>query len=72
MNSSICRHIHNAKQYGVPVVIAINKFATDTDTELQAVKSASFEAGAISSWDECMLRQAMYAKGICLSDVEAQ
>ena len=27
------------------MVIAINKFATDTDAELQAIKSASKEAG---------------------------
>lgn len=39
------RHIQNAKKYGIPVVIAINKFATDTDAELQAVKSAAKEAG---------------------------
>jgi len=42
-----CRHIQNAKKYGIPVVIAINKFATDTDAELQAVKSAAKEAGSL-------------------------
>lgn len=40
-----CRHIQNAKKYGIPVVIAINKFATDTDAELQAVETASKDAG---------------------------
>ena len=28
------RHIRNMKRYGVPVVVAVNKFATDTDAEL--------------------------------------
>ncbi|WP_283600749.1 formate--tetrahydrofolate ligase [Ligilactobacillus aviarius] len=31
------RHIRNMKRYGVPVVVAVNKFATDTDTELNQV-----------------------------------
>ena len=31
------RHIHNMKRYGVPVVVAVNKFATDTDAELNQV-----------------------------------
>ena len=31
------RHIRNMKRYGVPVVIAVNKFATDTDAELNQV-----------------------------------
>ncbi len=45
MDAHACRHIQNAKKYGIPVVIAINKFATDTDAELQAVKTASKDAG---------------------------
>ncbi|MDO6726570.1 formate--tetrahydrofolate ligase [Cognatishimia sp. 1_MG-2023] len=32
------RHIENVKSFGVPVVIAINHFVTDTDAEVQAVK----------------------------------
>lgn len=32
------RHIENVKQFGVPVVVAINHFVTDTDAEVQAVK----------------------------------
>ena len=31
------RHIRNMKRYGVPVVVAVNKFATDTDAELNQV-----------------------------------
>jgi formate--tetrahydrofolate ligase len=32
------RHIENLKQFGVPSVVAINHFVTDTDAEVQAVK----------------------------------
>jgi formate--tetrahydrofolate ligase len=32
------RHIENLKSFGVPVVVAINHFVTDTDAEVQAVR----------------------------------
>ena len=32
------RHIENLTSFGVPVVVAINHFVTDTDAEVQAVK----------------------------------
>ncbi|MDN5787970.1 formate--tetrahydrofolate ligase [Pseudorhodobacter sp.] len=32
------RHIGNLKSFGVPVVVAINHFVSDTDAEVQAVK----------------------------------
>lgn len=32
------RHIENMKQYGKPVVVAINKFVSDTPSEIQALK----------------------------------
>ena len=37
------RHIENLKSFGVPVVVAINNFVTDTEAEVQAVKD--FVAG---------------------------
>lgn len=39
------RHIQNAKKYGVPVVVAVNQFATDTPAELEAVRQAAVDAG---------------------------
>ena len=33
------RHIENIKQFGVPAVVAINHFVTDTDAEVEAVKA---------------------------------
>jgi formyltetrahydrofolate synthetase len=39
-------HIENAKQYGVPVVVAINRFKDDTDAEVALVREKALEAGA--------------------------
>lgn len=43
---NLARHITNAKMYGVPVVVAVNRFAADTDAELEAVRQAAVDAGA--------------------------
>ena len=40
------RHIENVKSFGVPVVVAINHFVTDTDAEVQAVKDYVSENGS--------------------------
>jgi formyltetrahydrofolate synthetase len=39
-------HIKNALKYGVPVVVAVNSFATDTPAEVELVRQAAIEAGA--------------------------
>jgi formate--tetrahydrofolate ligase len=36
--ANLGRHIENIKSFGVPVVVAINHFVTDTDAEVAAVK----------------------------------
>ena len=40
------RHLHNVSHYGVPVVVAVNKFSTDSQAELELVQKLSMEAGA--------------------------
>ena len=40
------KHISNAKSFGVPVVVAINKFATDTEAEIAVVREEAISAGA--------------------------
>ena len=40
------RHIENLKSFGVPVVVAINHFVTDTDAEVQAIKDYVADHGA--------------------------
>lgn len=40
------RHLHNIQEvFNLPAVVAINKFPTDTDAELEAVKSACMARG---------------------------
>lgn len=51
------KHIENMQKYGVGVVVAINRFDTDTDEELQAVADACAKYNA-----ECSLSE-VFAKG---------
>jgi formyltetrahydrofolate synthetase len=39
-------HIHNALRFGVPVVVAINRFKDDTSAEVALVRRIAMEAGA--------------------------
>lgn len=48
--SNLRRHIENVtKKFQLPAVIAINKFSTDTENELQLVRKQSLEAGAMAA-----------------------
>ncbi|KEQ92580.1 hypothetical protein AUEXF2481DRAFT_68444 [Aureobasidium subglaciale EXF-2481] len=40
------KHIENARQYGVKVVVAINKFETDTQKEVEVIREEALAAGA--------------------------
>lgn len=40
------KHIENAKSFGIPVVVAINQFATDTDAEIAVIREEAIAAGA--------------------------
>ena len=44
--SNLGRHIGNLKSFGVPVVVAINHFVTDTDAEVQAIKDYAKTQGS--------------------------
>ncbi len=50
-------HINNVKKYGVPVVVALNRFGTDTDAELKAVADYCAELGVRAELSE------VFAKG---------
>jgi formate--tetrahydrofolate ligase len=43
--ANLRRHIDNVRKFGVAPVVAINRFITDTDAELQAVMQAAQDAG---------------------------
>jgi len=43
---NLARNIQIVKMYGIPAVVAINRFTTDTDREIELVKKKALEAGA--------------------------
>ena len=43
--ANMIRHIKNVKKFGVPVTVSINRFITDSDAELAAVKEAAEAEG---------------------------
>lgn len=47
--ANLCKHIENAKKFGVNVVVAVNQFKNDTEAEIEAVKKASMDAGAFDA-----------------------
>ncbi|MBR1396523.1 MAG: formate--tetrahydrofolate ligase [Selenomonadaceae bacterium] len=51
------KHIDNVKNFGLPTVVAINEFPTDTEEELKFVESRCRELGAN------VARSAVFAKG---------
>ena len=46
------KHIENLSSYGVPVVVAINRFPTDTEAELKMVEEHCISLGATVSLSE--------------------
>ncbi|MFB2550604.1 formate--tetrahydrofolate ligase [Ensifer soli] len=44
--ANLGRHIQNVKKFGVPVVVAINHFVSDTEAEIDAVKAYVATLGA--------------------------
>jgi formyltetrahydrofolate synthetase len=44
--SNLMRHVQNAKQFGIPVVVAVNRFKDDTPAELELIRQKAKEAGA--------------------------
>jgi formyltetrahydrofolate synthetase len=43
---NLIHHIGSALRFGIPVVVAVNSFATDTPAELELVQQAARQAGA--------------------------
>ncbi|MFH0790548.1 MAG: formate--tetrahydrofolate ligase [Candidatus Omnitrophota bacterium] len=55
---NLAKHIENVKIFGVPVVVAINRFNSDTDKEIGLVKKRAVEFGA----DDCQVSE-VWLKG---------
>ncbi|MBU4345971.1 MAG: formate--tetrahydrofolate ligase [Candidatus Omnitrophica bacterium] len=52
------KHIENIKIFGIPVVVAVNRFSSDTDQEVDFVKKKAMEFGA----DDCQMSE-VWLKG---------
>ena len=44
--SNLVKHIENVRKFKVPVVVAINRFETDTDAEMKEIEKIALKAGA--------------------------
>lgn len=69
---NLAKHIQNAKSYGVPVVVAINKFVTDTEAEINCIREEAIKAGAedaveASHWSDGGLGAVELAKAVIAS-----
>lgn len=49
--SNLEKHIENMRLFGIPVVVAINKFTGDTQAEIEIVKEKSCAAGAEGAYE---------------------
>jgi formyltetrahydrofolate synthetase len=56
--SNLTQHVENARKFGIPVVVAVNRFTSDTAAEIEVVKKAAMEAGA-----EAVAMSNVWAKG---------
>jgi formyltetrahydrofolate synthetase len=43
---NLTHHIQTAKKYGIPVVVAVNRFLSDSPAELELVRKSAIESGA--------------------------
>jgi methylenetetrahydrofolate dehydrogenase (NADP+)/methenyltetrahydrofolate cyclohydrolase/formyltetrahydrofolate synthetase len=71
------KHIENAKQFGVPVVVAINRFSTDTQAEIDVIKEEAIAAGAedaipANHWAEGGKGAVDLAKGVIAASAKAK
>ncbi len=46
---NLIHHIQTVRKYGIPVVVAINAFSTDTEAEHALIRQAALEAGAFDA-----------------------
>ncbi|KAK4963403.1 tetrahydrofolate synthase [Elasticomyces elasticus] len=66
---NLAKHVRNARAYGVDVVVAINRFETDTEAELEVVREEAIKAGAADAiaanhWAEGGKGAVELAKGV--------
>ena len=51
--ANLAKHVENMRTYDVPVVVGINKFATDTDAEIATLRQLCADYGVDAALDNC-------------------
>jgi len=64
------RHIQNMKRFGVPIVVAINRFPKDTDADLKRLSDYCVETGAVSAMSEAFTKGGAGATALAEKVVE--
>jgi len=67
---NLARHLENLKKFGVPVVVAVNRFPTDTDTELKRMAQVCSEHGAESEMSEAFTKGGAGAEALARKVVD--
>jgi formate--tetrahydrofolate ligase len=67
---NLTRHLANLKRFGVPVVVAINRFPNDTDAELKRMAEVCAEQGAVSALSEAYTKGSAGAEALARTVVE--
>ena len=53
---NLVRHIQNLKQFGVPIVVALNRFPNDTEADLRRLADYCAQQGALSALSEAFTK----------------
>lgn len=64
------RHVQNVKKFGVPAIIAINRFESDTDKEIEKLQELCEELGVRISLCECFAKGGEGAEDLAKQVVE--
>ncbi len=67
---NLARHIQNLKRFGVPAVVAINRFPNDTDADLKRMADYCKEYGADSALSEAYTKGGEGAEALARKVVE--
>ena len=67
---NLVRHIQNLKRFGVPLVVAVNRFPTDTDADLQRLAAYASEQGVPTALSEGYVKGGAGAAGLAEKVVE--
>ncbi len=69
--TNLAKHIENIQKFGLPIVVAINAFPTDTENELQELKSLCESMGASVSISEAWAKGGEGAIDLAQKVIEA-